>query len=109
MKTKFQKYNVILLIAMVFAICYQSLHKILEHNHIIYSKNISKNITLEKQIIENDDCFVCHFEFAFFVVHEIQYFNLFEIKNIFADLFFSNSIYHSPFSPLKNLRGPPAI
>lgn len=62
------------MIAMVFAICYQSLHIFIdsEHHHSYFSTSTKNDKILKNKVLaENDDCPVCEFGFAAFLLTEV--------------------------------------
>lgn len=74
MKYKYVKINFLVLIAMVFAIFYQSLHIFIdaEHHHSFFSISTKKEKILKNKVVtEKDECPVCEFEFAAFLSSEI--------------------------------------
>lgn len=110
MKNKFVIVNFLLMLAVIFAVSYQSLHTFSHHKHDFSSchhqKEKNKN-TFEKTISEKEDCPVCEFKFVTFLKAEIFTFNFyssfkespysFSIKE--ATSFFCGSLFC--------LRGPP--
>lgn len=110
MKKKFATLNFILMLAVIFAVSYQSLHTFLYHEHnfsTCHNQGENKKNTFEKTISEKEDCPVCEFKFTTFLKTEIFTFNFyapfkespysFSVKE--ASTFFCGSLF--------SLRGPP--
>lgn len=80
MKKKVAILNFILMLALIFAVSYQSLHTFSHHEHDFstchHQEENSKN-TFEKTISEKEDCPVCEFKFATFLKTEIFTFKFF--------------------------------
>ena len=114
MKKKLQFMNLGLMLTVLFAVCYQSLHAFShsikedsEHHHSHLHSKSTKNLVYK--ISEKEDCPICDFKFAAFLTPEIFTFQfipfyqntryLFSIpENVIA---FSGSLY--------SLRGPPSF
>jgi len=112
-KKKLLYMNLFLMLAVLFAVSYQSIHTF-SHNHHLKSESCddSHHLTFktsEKTFTESDDCPVCDFKFAAFLSTEVLHFNLIPsfyeipyqfISNESCVTFEGNSFY---------LRGPPAL
>lgn len=102
--------NVTLAIAILFAICYQSLHVFFEKSHQFHDEltvvNTSKTYLSQDN---HEDCPVCDFEFAAFLSTEIFTFDFINPQHNFH---FSN-IYESIVKEKEFLcfshRGPPLV
>ena len=108
MKKRIVQLNVGIMIAVVFVICYQSLHAF---NHAIQSKadhqHTVENTKHKTVFSEKEECLVCDFSFASFLGSD---FFTFEFKTPFRQINYlfdvkeSNyTFYFTLFSP----RGPP--
>lgn len=110
-KKKIAILNCILMLSVVLALSYQSLHVFLNHSH--HEKEITslkkKNPTFSKSISEKQECHACDFKFASFLSPEIVTYSLFfPFKQI--SYRFNSKENHSSFH--KNsfyLRGPPHL
>lgn len=98
-------------LAILFAICYQSLHIFIdqEHHHF-HDQEISKHSSQTQVTVDNhEDCPVCDFEFAAFLTEDIYVLNLFTPQPKFH---FSNA-YESVVKEKEFLyfshRGPPLV
>lgn len=115
MKKKFIHINLIMMLAVLFATCYQSIHVFSHEIHnetshhccddeILLTKNIHKTSFSEKE-----DCPVCDFKFAGFLSPEIYVFGpqfpFFEIPYSFN---YETQIVDFKFST-NCLRGPPCL
>jgi hypothetical protein len=69
---KLKKYNVFMALAILFAICYQSLHIFTDEAHHSHKKEHHQK-TSKILLTQNtqEDCLVCDFEFAAFLSSEI--------------------------------------
>jgi hypothetical protein len=79
-KKKLLHINIGLILAVLFAACYQSVHAF-SHEHHLKTEccDDSHHLTFkssEKTITESDDCPICDFKFAAFVTPEILGFDL---------------------------------
>lgn len=77
MKKKLQLLNLGLMLAVLFAVSYQSLHAFshhitedVEHHHVKSNKNLVYKVS------EKEDCLVCDFKFAAFLYQKFLRFNL---------------------------------
>jgi hypothetical protein len=105
------KYNVLMALAILFAIFYQSLHIFTDeshqhHSHEIVHKNTSKTEFTQDN---HEDCPVCDFEFAAFLAKDVFVVHLFSPQPKFH---FSNT-YESIVKEKEFLcfshRGPPVV
>lgn len=108
MKKKYALLNLGLMLAVLFAVCYQSLHAFSHTISNDFEYHDSKSgKTLVHKISEKEDCLVCDFTFASFLSPEVFTFNFYPPfysvtytfstpENVIA---FSGSLY--------SLRGPP--
>ncbi|OGS71154.1 MAG: hypothetical protein A3G95_09055 [Flavobacteria bacterium RIFCSPLOWO2_12_FULL_31_7] len=103
------KYNVLMAVAILFAICYQSLHIFTDeahHSHEVTYKSTSKT---EFSQDNHNDCPVCDFEFAAFLAEDVFVVHLFSPQPKFH---FSNA-YESIVKEKEFLyfshRGPPLV
>ena len=103
------KYNVLMAVAILFAICYQSLHIFTDeahHSHEVTYKTTSKT---EFSQDNHNDCPVCDFEFAAFLAEDVFVVHLFSPQPKFN---FSNA-YESIVKEKEFLyfshRGPPLV
>jgi hypothetical protein len=110
MKKKIAIVNFVLMLSVLFAVSYQSLHFFSHHTHSETS-TISKEskVLLSKIISEKEDCPVCDFKFASFLSPEVTTYSLYpsilEIPYQYSNnenitILNRNSFY---------LRGPPAL
>jgi hypothetical protein len=112
-KKKLLHINIGLILAVLFAVCYQSVHA-LSHEHQLKTECCDDTHHLpfkssEKTVTESEDCPVCDFKFAAFLSAEVFHFDFipsfYEIpyqfnSNETSITFEGNSFY---------LRGPPAL
>jgi hypothetical protein len=112
-KKKLLHINIGLILAVLFAVCYQSVHA-LSHEHQLKTECCDDTHHLpfkssEKTVTESEDCPVCDFKFAAFLSAEVFHFD------------FIPSFYEIPYQFNSNescityegnsfyLRGPPAL
>ena len=112
-KKKLLHMNLFLMLAVLFAVSYQSIHTF-SHNHHLKTEccDDSHHLTFktsEKTFTESEDCPVCDFKFAAFLSPEVLHFD------------FISSFYEIPYQFNSNetsitfegnsfyLRGPPAL
>lgn len=110
MKKKYAFINLGLMLAVLFAVCYQSLHAFshslendLEHKHSKSDKN------LVHEISEIEDCPVCDFKFVAFLSPEIF---IFEFNHLYKKVTYLFSIpekINAFNGSLYSLRGPPCF
>lgn len=111
MQKKYVKFNVLIAVAILFAIAYQSLHIFLDETHHHFNKEIAlKNTSKTEFSADNhQDCPVCDFEFAAFLAKDVYVLNLFSPQHKFH---FSNT-YESIVKEKEFLyfshRGPPIV
>jgi hypothetical protein len=110
MQKKHVKYNVLMALAILFAICYQSLHIFTDEAHHSHNVVIHKNTSKTEFLQDNhEDCPVCDFEFAAFLSTEIFTFDFINPQHKFH---FSNT-YESIVKEKEFLyfshRGPPVV
>ena len=108
MKKKFAILNFILMLSVLFAVSYQSLHAFSHHKHKEIN-SISSEKTFTQNLLEKEHCPVCDFKFASFLSPEVFTYSLFipfykipyqfDKKEFF--LIFEGSAHY--------LRGPPAL
>ncbi|WP_445456634.1 hypothetical protein [Flavobacterium sp. HNIBRBA15423] len=111
MKKKIAILNFVLMLSVVLAVSYQSLHIFLQHNHT--EKEIvtlqKTNTTFSKTITEKQDCHTCDFKFASFLSPENFTYSFFfpfkEIPYKFNSKENCTSININSF----DLRGPPYL
>ena len=113
MKKKLLYTNIFLIVAVLFAVCYQSVHAF-SHEHQLKTEccDDAHHLTFkssEKTVTESEDCPVCDFKFAAFLSPEVLHFDFipsfYEIPYQFNSTetciaFEGNSFY---------LRGPPVF
>jgi len=112
-KKKLLYMNLFLMLAVLFAVSYQSIH-IFSHDHHLKteccddSHHLSFKIS-EKTFTESEDCPVCDFKFAAFLSSEVLHFDLipsfYEIPYQFNSKETSITFEGNSF----NLRGPPVL
>jgi hypothetical protein len=93
MQKKYVKYNVLMALVLLFAICYQSLHIFTDESHHFHNEitqESSSKIHFSKG--NHNDCPVCDFEFAAFLAEAV-----FKPNNI-DKLSFNGSIFSLIFS-----------
>lgn len=111
MKKKIAILNFGLMLSVVLAVSYQSLHIFIHHYHIEKAVvSLEKtNANFSKAITEKQDCHTCDFKFASFLSPEISTYSLFfpfnEIPYEFNSKENCTSINKSTF----HLRGPPYL
>lgn len=108
MKKKLQLLNLGLMLAVLFAVSYQSLHAFshhitedVEHNHSKSNKNLVYKVS------EKEDCLVCDFKFAAFLSPEIF---TFQFTSFYQNVTYLFSIPENVIAfrgSLYSLRGPP--
>jgi hypothetical protein len=112
MKNKYVKINFLVLIVMVFAICYQSLHIFIDETHhqseVTHTKNI-KAFSYKKLYKEKEECPVCEFEFAAFLSSEIFSFKFINLQSKFHFIDNYISIVKEKEFLFYSHRGPPLV
>jgi hypothetical protein len=110
MKKKYALLNLGLMLAVLFAVCYQSLHAYSHSLNNDFDYDHSKsNKNLVHKISEKEGCSVCDFTFASFLSPEVSSFEFISLYQNVRYLFsipenvmaFSGSLY--------SLRGPPIL
>ena len=106
------KINVVMALAILFAICYQSLHIFTDeaHQHHFHDEIAHKNTSKTEFTQDNhEDCPVCDFKFAAFLAEDVFVVHLFSPQPKFH---FSNT-YESIVKEKEFLcfshRGPPVV
>ncbi|PHX62354.1 MAG: hypothetical protein CK517_00695 [Flavobacteriales bacterium] len=110
MQKKYVKYNVLMALALLFALCYQSLHIFTDEAHHLNDEVTQENTSKTHFSKGNhNDCPVCDYEFAAFLA---EAFFIFEFKNL-NHTFHYSSVYESFVKENEFLyffyRGPPAV
>lgn len=105
------KINVVMALAILFAICYQSLHIFMdnEHHHL-HEEVVFKHSSKTQVSVDNhEDCPICDFEFAAFLSEDIYVLNLFvpQPKFHFSDAY--ESIVKEKEFLFYSHRGPPVV
>lgn len=111
MKKKIAYLNIVIMLSVIFAVSYQSLHAFTHHSHKeINASFLEKNKKVfSKTISEKENCPVCEFKFVPFISSEVLHFDFipsfYEIPYQFNSnqtciTFEGNSFY---------LRGPPIL
>ena len=110
MQKKYVKFNVLMALALLFAICYQSLHIFIDEVHHFHDEVTQENTS--KMHFSNDnhnDCPVCDYEFAAFLAEAVF---VIDFKNP-NHTFHYSSIYESFVKENEFLyfsyRGPPVV
>ncbi|WP_320814669.1 hypothetical protein [Flavobacterium sp.] len=108
MKKKTALLNFVLMLSVLFAVSYQSMHVFLHHKHDVESISSSEK-TFTKNLTEKENCPTCDFKFASFLSPVVFTFSFFpphfEIPYLFAKKENFNSFCGSLFSQ----RGPPGL
>jgi hypothetical protein len=108
MKKKFGILNFILMLSVLFAVSYQSLHTFSHHKH-----EERKSISLEKEFIKNfsekENCPVCDFKFASFLSPEVFSFTFFPPHFEIPYQFSVKENFNSFCGSLFSQRGPPFL
>jgi hypothetical protein len=110
MQKNYVKYNVLMALAILFAICYQSLHIFTDEAHHFHDEVTQEHTSKTHLSPDNhEDCPVCDFEFAAFLSTEIFTFDFINPQHKFH---FSNA-YESIVKEKEFLyfshRGPPVV
>ncbi|NJM78420.1 MAG: hypothetical protein HC854_00050 [Flavobacterium sp.] len=111
MKKKIAILNCILMLSVILALSYQSLHVFLNHSH--HKKEIvalnKKTTSFSKTISEKKECHTCDFKFATFLSPEIVTYSLFFP---FKEILYRFNCKENTSTYHKNsfyLRGPPSL
>lgn len=110
MQKKYVKFNVLMALALLFAIGYQSLHIFTDESHHLHDEVTQKHTSKTHLSLDNhEDCPVCDFEFAAFLAEDVFVVHLFSPQHKFH---FSNT-YESIVKEKEFLyfshRGPPIV
>jgi len=110
MQKNYVKYNVLMALAILFAICYQSLHIFTDEAHHFHDEVTQEDTSKTHLSADNHtDCPVCDFQFAAFLSTEIFTFDFINPQHKFH---FSNT-YESIVKEKEFLyfshRGPPVV
>jgi hypothetical protein len=110
MKKNHVKYNVLMALAILFAICYQSLHIFSDEAHHFHDEVTQEHTSKTHVSADNHtDCPVCDFQFAAFLSTDIFTFDFINPQHKFH---FSNT-YESIVKEKEFLyfshRGPPVV
>lgn len=108
MKKKFGILNFILMLSVLFAVSYQSLHTFSHHKHE-ETKPVSLEKTFTKNLSEKENCPVCDFKFASFLSPEVFTYSLFIPFYEIPYQFKSNEICLTFEETSNYLRGPPTL
>lgn len=110
MQKKYAKYNVLMALALLFAICYQSLHIFTDEAHHLNDEVTQENTSkMHFSHDSHNDCPVCDYEFAAFLAEAVF---IIDFKNP-NHTFHYSSIYESFVKENEFLyfsyRGPPLV
>ncbi|WP_353168282.1 hypothetical protein [Flavobacterium sp.] len=110
MQKKYVKFNVLMALALLFAICYQSLHIFTDVAHHFHNEVIQENTSKTHLSADNhNDCPVCNFEFAAFLSEAVFTFDFINSNPTFH----YSSVYESFVKENEFLyfsyRGPPVV
>lgn len=110
MKKKIAIVNCILMLSVVLALSYQSLHVFLHHYHEKVTVSLKKTTTtFSKTISEKQECHTCDFKFTSFLSPEIATYSFFfpfeQISYRFNSKENTTTFYRNSFY----LRGPPRL
>ena len=108
MKKKLAILNFILMLSVLFAVSYQSVHTFSHHKHE-ETKSISSEKTFTKNISEKEHCPVCDFKFASFLSPEVFSFTFFPPHFDIPYQFSVNENFNSICDCLFSPRGPPYL
>lgn len=113
MKRNLAYINLVLMLSVLFAVSYQSIHSFSHEQHLEhdYCKNnpTAEIKKLEKSFTETEDCPVCDFKFVAFVSAKLEPFTFFPPFYKIPYLFNSKEACLSFEGNTYYLRGPPAI
>lgn len=107
MKKRIAQINLGLMIALVFAICYQSLHAFSHHIDNETEHCVAHHTKHKTQVVEKEECLVCDFTFASFLGSE---FASFDFKTPFHQISYLFDVKESTYTLFLTLfspRGPP--
>lgn len=109
MKKKIAIVNFVLMLAVLFAVSYQSLHFFSHHSHRDNDTDKGVKVFSSKILFEKEECPVCDFKFASFLSPEIFTYSLFPPVLEIPYLFGNNTIVTILNRNSFYLRGPPAF
>lgn len=110
MQKKYVKFNVLMALALLFAICYQSLHIFTDEAHHFCDEVTQENTSKTHLSADNhSDCPVCDFEFAAFLAEAVFTYDFINSNHTFH----YSSVYESFVKENEFLyfsyRGPPVV
>lgn len=113
MKKNLLHINIGLILAVLFAACYQSVHAF-SHEHHLKTEccDDTHHLTFkssEKTVTESEDCPVCDFKFAAFLSPEVFHFDFIPSFYEIPYQFNSNESFITADGNSFYLRGPPAL
>jgi len=108
MKKKFGILNFILMLSVLFAVSYQSLHTFSHHKHKEIN-SISSEKTFTQNLLEKEHCPVCDFKFASFLSPEVFSFTFFPPHFEIPYQFSVKENFNSFCGSLFSQRGPPTL
>jgi hypothetical protein len=112
-KKKLLYTNIFLIVAVLFAVCYQSVHSFShEHHHLNERCAESHHFTFkvsEKTIAESNDCPICDFKFVVFLSPEVIQFDFITSYYEIPYQFNSNESCITADGNSFYLRGPPVL
>jgi hypothetical protein len=112
-KKKLLYINISLMLAVLFAVCYQSVHSFShEHHHLNERCAESHHFTFkvsEKTIAESNDCPICDFKFVVFLSPEVIQFDFITSYYEIPYQFNSNESCITADGNSFYLRGPPVL
>ena len=110
MQKKYVKFNVLMALALLFAICYQSLHIFTDAVHHL-NDDINQENTLKTHFSQNnhEDCPVCDFEFAAFLAESVFTFDFKNLTHTFHYSFIYESFVKENEFLYFSYRGPPLV
>lgn len=107
MKKKIALLNIFLMLSVLFAVSYQSMHVFLHHSHDV--KSVSSEKTFTKNFTEKEDCLTCDFKFASFLSPDVFTFTFFPPHFEIPYLFSKSENFNSFGGSLFSSRGPPFL
>ena len=110
MQKKYVKFNVLMAMALLFAICYQSLHIFTDEAHHLNDEVTQENTSKTHLSADNhNDCPVCDYEFAAFLAEAFFTYDFINPNHTFH----YSSVYESFVKENEFLyfsyRGPPVV
>ena len=104
------KYNVLMALAVLFAICYQSLHIFTDEAHHFHDEVTQEHTSKKHLSTDNhNDCPVCDFEFAAFLAEDVFVVHLFSPQPKFHFSYAYESIVKEKEFLYFSHRGPPLV